>query len=122
MEKCIACQFYDRDDVHASDKAVRWGKCRRTGPIVHPVSAKSYIVEGVWPSVRDDDWCGEWAANKRRVDPAAAGAMSSLLMQSASAPARPPAAAGISLMTPVPPSPSATDAPVAPGAHRFGSD
>ena len=63
MQKCIGCQFYDRDDKHNEEKGgVSWGKCRRTGPIVHPVSAKAYMVEGIWPHVRDDDWCGEWKA------------------------------------------------------------
>jgi hypothetical protein len=27
------------------------------------------MIEGVWPTVRDDDWCGEWKALVRRVDP-----------------------------------------------------
>ena len=64
MEKCVACQFYDRNEASVEDKGVRWGKCRRTGPVVHPLSAKAYLVEGIWPSVRDDDWCGEWTAAK----------------------------------------------------------
>ena len=61
QQKCVACQHYDRNEADSDDKNVRWGKCRRTGPIVHPLSAKAYMVEGVWPHVRDDDWCGEWA-------------------------------------------------------------
>jgi hypothetical protein len=28
------------------------------------------MIEGVWPTVRDDDWCGEWKALVRRTDPA----------------------------------------------------
>ena len=66
MEKCVACQHYDRDDAQASDKGTRWGKCRRNGPIIHPLSAKAYMVEGIWPHVRDDDWCGEWKSSLRR--------------------------------------------------------
>lgn len=122
MEKCVACQFYDRDDTHAKDKGVRWGKCRRTGPIVHPIATKSYMVEGLWPSVRDDDWCGEWVASRRRPDGAAAGAMSSLLMHAAS-PAR--AAAGgpaVSLLAPLASTAPDAESPVAPIAERFGSD
>jgi hypothetical protein len=38
-----------------------WGQCRRHSPHLNPLSAKSYLVEGVWPLIRDDDWCGEWA-------------------------------------------------------------
>lgn len=89
MQKCVACQFYDRNDAQSEDKGVRWGKCRRTGPIVHPLSAKAYMVEGVWPQVRDDDWCGEWALGNRRPDSVATVAMNSLLMQTASSAARP---------------------------------
>jgi len=91
LSKCAACQYYDRNDVRSEDKGVRWGKCRRSGPMLHPVSTKSYIVEGVWPHVRDDDWCGEWVASTRRVDSTAAAAMNSLLMQTAASSARPSA-------------------------------
>jgi hypothetical protein len=31
------------------------------------VTARAYVVEGVWPRVRDDDWCGEWRALRRGV-------------------------------------------------------
>ena len=87
MQKCIGCQFYDRDHKHNEEKGgVSWGKCRRTGPIVHPVSAKAYMVEGIWPHVRDDDWCGEWAAGNRRIDSAAAVAMNSLMQSTAASP------------------------------------
>lgn len=85
MKKCVACQFYDRNDLDTQENGVRWGKCRRTGPIVHPLSAKSYLVEGVWPNVRDDDWCGEWVLGNRGPDSTAIAAMNSLMMQSAQA-------------------------------------
>jgi hypothetical protein len=39
-----------------------WGQCRRHSPHVNPVTARAYVVDGVWPRVRDDDWCGEWRA------------------------------------------------------------
>jgi len=97
VRKCVACQHYDRDDAQAEDRAVRWGKCRRTGPIVHPLSAKAYLIEGVWPAVRDDDWCGEWAPGNRRQDTAQAEAMNSL-MQSAPAGSLMQAAGSGSLM------------------------
>jgi hypothetical protein len=85
VKKCVACQFYDRNDLDTQENGVRWGKCRRTGPIVHPLSAKSYLVEGVWPNVRDDDWCGEWVLAGRGPDATAIAAMNSLMMQSAQA-------------------------------------
>ncbi|HEX8010464.1 MAG TPA: hypothetical protein VF814_05960 [Casimicrobiaceae bacterium] len=32
------------------------------------MTAKTYVVEGVWPLVRDDDWCGEWKILTRIVE------------------------------------------------------
>ncbi|HVO86936.1 MAG TPA: hypothetical protein VMV45_00220 [Casimicrobiaceae bacterium] len=67
MDKCFTCQFYDRrNPSHNDGKGTMWGQCRRTAPMLHPLNAKSYMVEGVWPHVRDDDWCGEWKAAVRR--------------------------------------------------------
>ena len=63
MEDCLKCQFYDRRNARPADgRAAMWGQCRRHSPHLNPLSAKSYLVEGVWPLVRDDDWCGEWKA------------------------------------------------------------
>jgi hypothetical protein len=88
LHKCVACQYYDRSAADTEEQGVRWGQCRRTGPIVNPASAKTYMIEGVWPHVRDDDWCGKWTASNRRPDSAATAAMSSL-MQSGAIAARP---------------------------------
>ena len=61
VEKCVNCEFYDRRNAKPTDgKAPLWGQCRRHAPHLNPVTAKAYVVEGVWPLVRDDDWCGEW--------------------------------------------------------------
>ena len=69
VEKCQMCQFYDRQNVKPNDgKVTQWGQCRRESPMLHPINAKSYMIEGVWPHVRDDDWCGEWKQATRRVD------------------------------------------------------
>ena len=70
MEKCQVCQFYDRQNVKPNDgkAATQWGQCRREAPMLHPINAKSYMIEGVWPHVRDDDWCGEWKLATRRSD------------------------------------------------------
>jgi hypothetical protein len=63
MDKCLNCQFYDRRNARPTDgRAAMWGQCRRHSPHLNPLNAKSYLVEGVWPLVRDDDWCGEWRA------------------------------------------------------------
>jgi hypothetical protein len=66
VEKCLDCQFYDRRNARPTDgRTAMWGQCRRHSPHLNPISAKSYLVEGVWPLVRDDDWCGEWSAPTR---------------------------------------------------------
>jgi hypothetical protein len=59
VEKCISCQFYDRKNA-GEGRSPQWGQCRRTAPLLSPGPVKSYMIEGVWPTVRDDDWCGEW--------------------------------------------------------------
>jgi hypothetical protein len=70
VEKCQVCQYYDRQNVKSNDgkSATQWGQCRREAPMLHPINAKSYMIEGVWPHVRDDDWCGEWKLAARRTD------------------------------------------------------
>jgi hypothetical protein len=69
VEKCINCQFYDRRHAKPLDgKAPLWGQCRRHSPHLNPVTAKAYVVEGVWPLVRDDDWCGEYTILTRVVE------------------------------------------------------
>ena len=69
VEKCVNCQYYDRRNAKPTDgKAPLWGQCRRHAPQLNPVTAKAYVVEGVWPLVRDDDWCGEWKVLTRMND------------------------------------------------------
>ena len=118
MEKCVGCQYYDRNEAQVEDKGVRWGKCRRGVPIVHPVSAKAYMVEGIWPHVRDDDWCGEWVAMKRRPDVAAPDVRNLMVQPTAPTPIRTAGLPAGSLMVPV--APVAEAPPSANG--RFGSD
>jgi len=61
VEKCVNCEYYDRRRARPTDgKAPMWGQCRRHSPHLNPATAKAYVVEGVWPLVRDDDWCGEY--------------------------------------------------------------
>ena len=116
MEKCQTCQFYDRRLAGPHDgKGPQWGQCRRTAPQLHPINAKSYMVEGVWPHVRDDDWCGEWKHGARRPEAAPQEGLTTPLMGSVGAPpTRPngltsvpgsassaPVAAGVPLLSPV---------------------
>src|SRR5437764_1505197 len=54
--KCLNCQFYDRRNGRPIDgRAAMWGQCRRHSPHLNPLSAKSYLVEGVWPLIRAFD-------------------------------------------------------------------
>ena len=69
MDRCIGCQYYDRQLAKPTDsRGVQRGQCRRAAPMLHPINAKSYMIEGVWPHVRDDDWCGEWKVAMRRAE------------------------------------------------------
>lgn len=69
MDRCLNCQYYDRQAGKADSKGTAWGQCRRAAPALSPINAKAYMIEGVWPTVRDDDWCGEWKAGARRAEP-----------------------------------------------------
>jgi hypothetical protein len=68
VERCINCHFFDRHAKGSEAKAGHSGQCRRCAPALSPINAKSYMIEGVWPTIRDDDWCGEWKASARRAD------------------------------------------------------
>jgi len=77
----MTCQYYDRKAAKgAAGGAPSWGQCRRSAPQLNPVNAKSYMIEGIWPTVRDDDWCGEWKILARRVDSRVAEALNAPLM------------------------------------------
>jgi hypothetical protein len=115
MEKCQTCQFYDRRLAGPHDgKGPQWGQCRRTSPQLHPINAKSYMVEGVWPHVRDDDWCGEWKHASRRPETTAHDTLATPLMGNVGTPparltgltsvpgsaSSQPVAAGVPLLSP----------------------
>lgn len=103
MERCVSCQYYDRQSGQSLEaRASHAGLCRRSAPALNPANQKTYMVEGVWPTVRDDDWCGEWKALVRRVDPARMvdGLTAVAGRETAVAAAR--AAAAVNLMSPSP--------------------
>jgi hypothetical protein len=67
VERCIGCRYYDRGKTRNSEHgALRRGQCRRTAPVLSPINIKGAAIEGIWPTIRDDDWCGEWQAVERR--------------------------------------------------------
>jgi hypothetical protein len=117
VEKCVTCQYYDRRNATPSEgKGPMWGQCRRAAPRLHPLNAKSYMIEGVWPHVRDDDWCGDWKIIARRVEARSAQPASLITT---------PAAAGVTRITPLPgptaASPSSVGAPL-PSQRSSASD
>jgi hypothetical protein len=72
VDSCVTCQYYDRQR-RGAEASANAGQCRRQAPALSPLNQKSYMIEGVWPTVRDDDWCGEWKALVRRVEPSRIG-------------------------------------------------
>jgi len=67
VERCLNCQYYDRHGGSGSGgKSANGGQCRRHAPMLSPNTAKNYLIEGVWPTVRDEDWCGEFKATSQR--------------------------------------------------------
>jgi hypothetical protein len=69
LDRCQTCQFFDRHDQRTVDgKAAQWGQCRREAPRLSPVNAKPHMIEGVWPHVRGDDWCGEHRGLAQRLN------------------------------------------------------
>jgi len=69
--------------------------------MLNPLNVKQYAVEGVWPLVRDDDWCGEWRspariamARPRSVARGNDGANIVAIAQDAPRTAQPPVTAG----------------------------
>lgn len=65
MSQCQTCHFYDRKNARTEARGLQWGLCRHDPPLLHPLNNKSHAIEGVWPTVRDDDWCGQWRALTR---------------------------------------------------------
>jgi hypothetical protein len=108
VERCTSCQYFDRNNRHADAKSPNAGQCRRSAPALSPINQKSYMIEGVWPTVRDDDWCGEWKALVRRVDP-------SRLSEALQAPAMPTAMPASAV--PAPALPGGASLPPAPPAR-----
>ena len=92
MDRCLNCQFYDRHGANgAGGKSAHAGQCRRNAPQLSPVNPKAYLIEGVWPTVRDEDWCGEFkvAAGARRSDTQRADALLGAINTAASVSAPP---------------------------------
>jgi hypothetical protein len=78
--------------------------------MLHPVNVKSYMIEGVWPHVRDDDWCGQWMSPARAARADSTPAVQPARAATDSATARAPAVAvhpRPAMLTPVPASASA---------------
>ena len=116
MDRCTNCQYYDRQATKADGKGPAWGQCRRAAPSLSPINAKSYMIEGVWPTVRDDDWCGEWKAGVRRPEPRLNELMGQPAMAPTLAPQPQPRIAPLTSLSP------AAGAALAIGGNGRGSD
>ena len=76
VERCLNCNYYDRNATDgAGGKSPRAGQCRREAPKLSPINPKNYMIEGVWPTVRDEDWCGEFKLAIRRSETQRADAL-----------------------------------------------
>ena len=76
MDRCLNCHYYDRNpSTGAGGKSANAGQCRRNAPMLSPVNPKTYMIEGVWPTIRDEDWCGEYRAGVRRSETSRADAL-----------------------------------------------
>jgi hypothetical protein len=81
VERCRSCQYFDRGNGKSKEaKSTQWGQCRRTSPMLNPLATKPHMIEGVWPHVRDDDWCGEYKGLAQRLDAELSDLMSDPLM------------------------------------------
>lgn len=116
VEKCVNCQYYDRRRARPTDgKAPMWGQCRRHSPQLNPVTAKAYVIEGVWPLVRDDDWCGEWTVLTRVIEEPIASVPLQVDGAPAAEPVATPAPVPVAAAAPARARPAPADAHVAPG-------
>jgi hypothetical protein len=67
VDRCQHCQFYERNPSGGGGgKSPNAGLCRRHAPSLSPINPKTYLIEGIWPTVRDEDWCGEFKLAARR--------------------------------------------------------
>ncbi|MBS0319570.1 MAG: hypothetical protein JSR18_03445 [Proteobacteria bacterium] len=99
MERCQECQFFESQNGAASVQ----GLCRRHAPSLSPLNAKPYMIEGVWPTVRTDDWCGEWRTLARRAEARPAEVLNAISANGAMTPR----------VTALPTPPTAASAPAA---------
>jgi len=76
VDRCQHCQYYERNPSGgAGGKSPNAGLCRRHAPSLSPINPKTYLIEGIWPTVRDEDWCGEFKLAARRGDTQRADAL-----------------------------------------------
>ncbi|MEO8485611.1 MAG: hypothetical protein ABI585_04665, partial [Betaproteobacteria bacterium] len=95
----------------AGGKSAHAGQCRRNAPQLSPINPKNYMIEGVWPTVRDEDWCGEFKPGQRRSDTQRADALLGAIGVAVSA-----------SPTAVPRVGAQSSSPASIGAHRGNGD
>jgi len=120
VDRCLNCQFYDRHGGSgAGGKSSNGGQCRRHAPQLSPNTAKNYLIEGVWPTVRDEDWCGEHKASAQRRSESSTQRADALLGSIGSAAT---AASGSSSPSSLPRVGSSAATPTSIGIARGGND
>ncbi len=77
------------------------------------------MIEGVWPHVRDDDWCGEWKAAMPRAESRPPADRLGTMLSSGAPPATLPA--GMRPVRPVTGAPGPGPAPSRTAQGTFGS-
>lgn len=69
---CSNCRYgreEARGSVFASDRGAGWGSCRRNAPLVVAVPSpeRTAFLQGAFPRVQADDWCGEYQGRNARI-------------------------------------------------------
>ncbi len=73
--KCGTCMFWFRDRTPAGTESgpVARRYCRRYPPVVHITppaqEGDKKVANFYWPVVSEEDWCGEYKAQPRVVQP-----------------------------------------------------
>jgi len=54
MSKCKTCRWFINPEETDRKKVKGYGECRKGSPI-------SYHADAPWPTVHEEDWCGEYS-------------------------------------------------------------
>jgi hypothetical protein len=68
---CTTCRYGTEEphgSVFARDRGQGWGTCRKQAPAVVVIQSpeRTAFSQTAFPRMRDDDWCGDYAAVSSR--------------------------------------------------------